>query len=304
MSKIKKKSESNNYEKKNNINDIRINTSLQESLKKLIELMNQTRNEEDSKDEIKTGFGKLSLKRGELNIIASKSDYLTTAFELSMIYQISIKEKNKIGLFIPGNYNNVVITERLISMISRISGSKIRSGFLNKEELKKFEHAAHDLYKAPIHILNDSNISFERLENNITEYVKEHNIRIAFIEGFDFIEDLVDSKETDYRQNLFFLLYNLKQLAEKLQITIIVGMEFPKNENKEINSFPSIHDFKKYMIIPELADRIFFIHINGYVIGEINQKATLMVTERNGISAPCYDLKFIENIDLFLNDED
>ena len=304
MRKIKTKNESNNFDEKITKDDFGINSSLQESIKKLMELINQDNNKEDSNDDIKTGFGKLSLKQGELNIIASKSDYLTTAFELSMIYHISIKSKTKAGLFISGNYNNVEITARLLSMISSISDSRICSGLLKKEELKKFEDATHDLSKAPIYIFNNPNISFERLESIITDYVNDNNIRIAFIEGFEFVEDLVDSKERDYRENLFSVLYKLKQLAEKLQITIVIGMTLPKKENEEINSFPSIRDFKRYMIIPECADRIFFIHIDGYVIGQKNQTATLMVTKRNGIRAPCYDLKFITNTGLFVNDED
>lgn len=289
---------------KSDIEGFLIDISIQESIKKFIEQVDKRyKNEGGSGNGIKTGLGKLTLKEGELNILTSKSDFLTNAFELSLIYHISIQGKEKSGLFIPGNYNNVEIVTRLVSMISEISVGKISSGFLKKEEIKKIENACNELYKAPINIFNEPNISIEKLESIITHYVQAYHIKIAFIEGFKFIEELVDSKEKDYRDNLYLILDTFKRLSEKLNITIIVGMVLSKKENEENNCFPTINDFKKYLIIPNMADRIFFIHIDSYMFGQDTQKATLNVTERLGIKSPYYDLKFITNIGLFINDE-
>lgn len=288
-----------------NVDEYRIDTSIHESIKKLIKHINKCdKKEDDSPGVIKTGFGNLTFRKGELNIIASKQNYLSTAFELSLINQISIKDNEKVGLFIPGNFNNIDLVNRLVSIISGVPDYRIAKGLFKEGDINKIEDACQELNKAPLSVYNEPNISIEQLEYTITDYVKAYKIKVAFIEGFDFIEELVDAKEKDYRENIFWVLDTLKRLAQKLNISIEVVMSLPKTENIEDCCNSSISDFKKYMIIPKKADRIFLISKNFYKTEPESQIAELMVTERFGIHAVGYILKFIASVNLFVNAEE
>ena len=71
------------------------------------------------------------------------------------------------------------------------------------------------------------------------------------------MEELVDADKKEYRQILGEILDEIKELAKDLKIPVILTMTLPDSDDE---SLPSLCDLKKYMIIPQKADKVIFIH--------------------------------------------
>ena len=75
----------------------------------------------------------------------------------------------------------------------------------------------------------------------------------------------------------------------------LIAVETKKNEE------PSMKDFMKTMIIPEIADKVLFLHRNRLLDAPLSQDAKLILAKNNSGWTGELDLKFYPLISKFTN---
>lgn len=252
---------------------------------------------------LKTGFGWLEFQKDELIVLSGCPNVGKTALALSLIKQISIDNKTPTGLIVPGNFENVALGQRLLSICSEVATAKIRKAMLNMDEFEKIKTASNRIYDSPICIFNEPNCNFQRLKESAIEMAEQQEVKLIIVDSFEFLEEIVDAENENYRWTLEAMLDRFKALAVKLQIPIVLTLDLP---NYEYGYAPRLLDFKNYMVIPNKADKVLLIYREScdLIENEFISYANLIVAKNE--SGPTGDirLKFLQKTTLFVNNDD
>ena len=210
----------------------------------------------DSKDEIKTGFESLVFKKGELIVLSGRSCVGKTSFALSLVKNISLNDKNAAGLIIPGNMEEAYIGQRLISICSSVPLCRFKSGKLSLDDYEKIESTVKALYDSKVFVFYEPNCSLFSLKEFIKTTVKECSDSLVIIDGFEYLEDIIDSDKKSLRYNLEHVIDVIKKCAREFYVPIMLVTDLPDVKD---GSEPSIVDFGKQLIIPHKADKVLLL---------------------------------------------
>lgn len=249
-------------------------------------------------DSIKTGFSWLEFEKDELIVLGARPCIGKTAFILSLMSKLILDQKLSVGFIDPGLVDSTKIGIRLLSITSGVPLAKIRSGMLKVKDVKKLQVSAQMYFYSKFYLNNDPNICFEDLKNTILRLAMESHIQILFIDGFEYIKEVVEADEKTYQTRLNYLLNEFKILAEDLHIPIVIAMELPESKK---NDEPSLKDFRKTMLIPEIADKVLFLHRKRSFDETFFQDAKLILAKNNSGWTGEFDLKFYPHILKFTN---
>lgn len=233
---------------------------------------------------LETGFPYLSFQKEDLVVLASKPNIGKTNFVLSLISQLVLDKKTPVALISP-ILPECEIGIRLVSINSGIHLAKVRSGMLGKEEVEKIQDIAGRLFESPFYIYNEPNCSFKNIKKKAIELAMEKHIQLLIVDSSESLQDLVDTRESEYRTILTNLLREFSYLAIELHIPILITMNIP---NYKSDLEPNLLDFKKYMVIPEEADKVIFLHRERNKTGFVKQDAKLIVAKNT--SGPTCDI--------------
>lgn len=240
---------------------------------------------EDSPDYIDTDFCHLRFHRGDLIVLAARPSIGKTSFAFSLGNHVALNKNIPVGYISLGcdssYFDDFHTGAHFLSIELGISTTKIRNCMFTDSDFQKIKEAAETLSEAHIYLINEPNSSFDTLERKAKTLIKEKQVQLIIINGFESFEELVDSEKKDYRLNLEIILERLKTLAMEQHVPIIFEMEIPPAES---DTEPSLRDFKKYMIIPTMADMVLFLHRDSSQEDYEKQDAELIVLNKNGWS--------------------
>ena len=231
-----------------------------------------------SKDEvIETGIRWLEFCKEDLVVIGSRPAIGKTSFILSLISEFILNKNIPVGLVTPGTIERD-IGIRLLAINSEVPIQKIRSGMMRIAELEKVQKTANVLFEAPLYFFDEPNCSFKNLKDNVLKMALEEHIQLLFIDGFKYIQEIIDADTENYRIRLAKLLTEFKALAMELHIPIILTLDLPATKN---NEEPTIQDLRKNMIIADKADKILFLHRNRLYDYRVNYQDAELITIKN-----------------------
>lgn len=237
------------------------------------------------KDYVTTGIKNLNFHKGDLIVFGARPSIGKTAFSLSLLNYLAVERKRPVGYISSGDVDFGRIGQRLISMESGVPYHKIRAGLLNVEDVRNIQNSASMIYDSPFYYYNKPNIMFAELELTARMMVENAGIQLIVIDSFEYLQEIVDAKEDEYRFDLEELLDNLKEMAKDLNIPIILLMDLPISEN---GLQPSLCDFKKYMVIPHKADMVLFLHRERCKDAENTPDCKLIISKNE--NGACFEI--------------
>ena len=266
--------------------------SIKDSMLNTIEYV-QSQYENEYADFLFTDFGNLKFHKGDLIILAGKTSIGKTSFAVCLLNKLAISNKKPIGIAMPGKMDSKELCLRLISMNSRISYHKFRSGMLSKDDFEKMKTITAPIYEAPVFTFRETNCHFEySLEDAAKQMHEQNNIRLLIVDDFDYMDEYLNSPE-----NLEKLLEKFKELAKELHIPIILVMNIPEEEGMQ----PGSHSFRRNMIIPDKADMVLLLHrIYRAEENDFSSAELIVAKNEHGISQDI-QLKFYPGIMKFEN---
>ena len=203
-------------------------------------------------------------QNSDLIIIAARPAMGKTAFVLSMAKNIAINNKVPIALF-SLEMSNIQLVNRLISNVCEISGDKIKSGQLVKEEWSMLDYHLKELMDAPLYVDDTPSLSIFELRTKARRLVRAHGIQMIII---DYLQLMNGGTSYGNRQEeVSTISRSLKGLAKELQIPVIALSQLNRGvENREgfDAKRPQLSDLRESGAIEQDADIVCFIHRPEY----------------------------------------
>ena len=222
-------------------------------------------------DSMTSGF-----QDGEMIIIGARPSMGKTALALSMMQHIAVEERIPCGFF-SLEMSAGQITQRLLSQVARISGTKIRTGMLKIEDFQKLQDAAGVIYDAPLFICDTPNMKLLDLRAQARRMVVDRKVKIIFI---DYI-GLITSEHEDRQmfEQVSEISKSLKSLARDLKIPLVILCQVARSaEGNE----PGLGELRGSGSIEQDADVVMFIHGERKEDNPIKERKIIVAKQRNG----------------------
>ena len=223
------------------------------------DIANTTTNNINENIGLTTGFKELDLmsagfKKQELSVIASRVGYGKTSLILSSVIE-NIKNDNGV-LYFSLDLKKEQLLTRVISMESRIKLATLKRGILNEKEKATVDNIIDEYKDLKLFIDDRKDLTIMHIEDKI-KYIsenKENNLQMIVIDYIDLIDNFQN-------QNI---IKELKKLAIKYNIAIVVLSQLSNNIETRLNQQPILSDFENANI-EIIADTIIFIYIDNFV---------------------------------------
>lgn len=246
-------------------------SSMESVISKTVKLIENQVCEPDD-DFLKSGIGNLDFHNSDFALLCGRSDSGKTAFALNILNNLAVKNKIPAAYISCGKTDLEEFGTRLISLNSKIPCIEIKKMAMEPEDFEKFKASCEKLSNCdlPLFFADLSNPSFSDISDSCFFLKEEQNVKFIVLDSLDYFQEILDSKEEDFRNTLKKLLEDFKTLTKNLKIPILVLAELPLFKARENNDnyykdefchadFSPEEYFKKYMMIQRKADMIMFL---------------------------------------------
>lgn len=252
---------------------------------------------------IPSGFAKLDtytsgFQNSELIIIGARPSIGKTALALSMMQNIAVDKRISCGFFsLEMPYESIGM--RLLSQEARVPMSKIRSGMLKIDDVKRIQDAASRWFEAPLYTVDTPNMRLLELRAMARRMVKNHSVKIIFIDYIGLIT--TENPNAPVYEQISEVSKSLKALARELEIPIVALCQVARDaEGQE----PNLAQLRGSGSIEQDADVVMFIHRDRLKDEQVFQDAKIILAkQRNGATGDI-EIAYLPTITRFENKKD
>lgn len=237
---------------------------------------------------ISTGWDKLDeqtngYKVGEMWVIGARPGTGKTAVALNLAENLA--RANVPTAFFSAEMFADELGIRSLSGQSKIDSLKLARGQVNQGDFGKIAQAVQQSMNWPLWIDDRPNMRLIDIQVGIRSLVREHGIKVAFVDYLQLIEEPDGSRS---REDAVRRLSNaLKQLAKELGITIVVLAQLNRSSEKRNDRRPINADLRDSGSIEQDANVIILLHAEEPDPNEAIQSVDLLVSKcRGGILGP------------------
>lgn len=213
---------------------------------------------------VPTGFAKLDeltggFQPGDLIIIAGRPSMGKTAFALNIASNACLNSGISVAVF-SLEMSKEQLALRLLSSESRVSASKMRSGFMGAEhDWPALTDASERLSQASLFIDDTAALSVLELRAKARRLKTEHNLGLVLVDYLQLMRgrrDGFDSRE----QEISDISRSLKALAKELNIPVVALSQLNRKVEDRPDKRPMLSDLRESGAIEQDADVIAFIY--------------------------------------------
>ena len=262
-------------------------------------------------ESVLTGFRELDeltygWRNGELIVIAGRPGMGKTAFLISMVKNIAIKNNHAVAIF-NLEMSSVQLMSRFISSETGVSTNKMRSGNIEPHEWQHINEKTENLSEAPIFFDDTSSLSFFDLATESRRLKSQHDIKLIVI---DFVQLMTlgnDCTGKNRKQEISIIYRYLKDLAKELNIPIVILSQLPKTVDTRVGYDYYNRPFLSDLEEAGLADVITYIYRPEYYGKSVwdddstpcIEQGELMIVKHPRATLDNIRLKFISHLALF-----
>ncbi len=238
---------------------------------------------------IETGFVKFDemtsgLQKSDLLILAARPSMGKTALGLNIARNAAVDANIPVAIF-SLEMSKEQLAMRLLCAEARVDSSKIRSGFLSKNDFRKIADAAGELSEVPIYIDDSPNISAMEIRSKARRLKMEKGLGLVLI---DYIQ-LMKARSNIERRDLEIsdISRSLKILAKELNIPVLALSQLNRKLEERSDKRPMLSDLRESGALEQDADVVSFIYrdemYNKTEDNENRGKAEIIIAkQRNG----------------------
>lgn len=242
-----------------------INPVLDRAMKRLEELSQQ----KEGMSGLATGFTKLDemtngWQKSDFIIIAARPAMGKTAFSLSMLANIAVRNRIPVAMF-SLEMQNVQLVNRLISNVCEIGAEKLRKGDLQQFEWQMLDAKIGQLRDAPVYLDQTEGLTIGSLRSKALKLKSEHDIQLIIIDYLQLMNS--GMRNSNRQEEISVISRNLKALAKELNIPVIALSQLNRNvETREgyEGKRPQLSDLRESGSIEQDADIVCMIHRPEY----------------------------------------
>ncbi|MCH8028968.1 MAG: replicative DNA helicase [Candidatus Dadabacteria bacterium] len=230
---------------------------------------------------IATGFQKLDyitsgFQPSDLIVLASRPGLGKTSLSLDVAVHAAVEGGHSVGIFSLEMTKEQLIL-RMLSGMSEVNYSRIRSGFISDSDLKKLFKKAQVLSEANIFIDDTPAITVLELRAKARRQKREKRLDLLIV---DYLQLMRSSKRTESREReIAEISASLKALAKELEIPIIAISQLSRQTEARVDRRPQLSDLRESGALEQDADVVIFIHRQDAYRTKPEEKA-----QRDGIA--------------------
>ncbi len=197
---------------------------------------------------------------GNMITLAGKTSMGKTAFALNLAKNIS--QTIPTVLFSIEMTEDEVLGRFLVEMAS-INGYRLKNGCLKPIE-ERAAMIAKNNYNTRLFIDDPASITVANLESKIKRLVSKHGVKVVII---DYLQKMKPTNARDSRERqVGGIAEDLKTLAKKYQIVVIVLCQLSRENEKRQDKRPLLSDLRDSGSIEQESDVVMFVHRDDYYL--------------------------------------
>lgn len=216
------------------------------------------------------------IEPGQLYIIAARPSMGKTSLMLSIAKNISLHIPT---LIFSMEMTSDEIALRLISQMSGASYFRIKSGKINQADATGYIRASEKLHNYKIFIDPTSGISVQEIRSKLKKMVREHNIKIIFI---DYLQLMATPKMQTRDLEIGYITRTLKAIAKEENIPVVLLSQLNRAVESRSDKIPVLSDLRESGNIEQDADVVIFIHRDKFEDGNQQKAVIIIAKNRNG----------------------
>lgn len=270
-----------------------------EVVKDIKEKMLYLQNNKGNITGLTTGFTTLDahtngLQPEELIILAARPSMGKSAFAMNLAVNAAMYNKNgKAGVAIFSlEMSNEQLATRMISSLSNIENSKLRTAHLTAQEWKQFELYTDRLNSYNIFFDDSSSASISEIRAKCRKLSQEKKLDLVVIDYLQLIRG-DDSKNPNRQEEVSKISRSLKQMAKELKVPVIALSQLSRDVEKTADKRPLLAHLRESGSIEQDADIVMFIHRDDYYNREGEPTGDAEVIIAKNRQGKIGDIKFI-----------
>lgn len=208
-------------------------------------------------DTITTG-----LNRSDLIIVGARPGMGKTSFALNLARNVAMKQNRPVAFF-NLEMSKEQMVNRMLSSEARVSGKKLRTGLLSRDEWNRIADAAAVLCKVPVYLDDTASITVPEMKARLRR-LKD----VGFV-VVDYLQLMRSAVRTENRvQEVTEITRSLKIMAKELNIPVMVCAQLARTTEKQANHRPALSDLRESGSIEQDADQVMFLYRDEYYKNE------------------------------------
>jgi replicative DNA helicase len=219
---------------------------------------------------VPTGFTEFDektagLQRGDLIIIAGRPSTGKTALALNIAQHAAGVKGIGVAVF-SLEMSRSQIGIRLLCSEARISSTKLRTGFLSKNDWPLLTRAAGTLAEAPIFIDDSAVMTDLEIRAKSRRLLAEKDIGLIIVDYLQLVKGR--SRPESRQQEVSDITRSLKALAKELNVPVVALSQLSRAVEQRHGKRPQLSDLRESGAIEQDADVVTFIHRRDVPTGE------------------------------------
>ncbi|MCQ2544950.1 MAG: replicative DNA helicase [Clostridia bacterium] len=241
-------------------------TQLKDILMSNVEAIDQAAKLDGGLTGVTTGFKDLNEKtsgwhNSDLIILAARPAMGKTAFALSLAQNAALKGDKTVLIF-SLEMPKVQISERMLSMESKVEMQKIKTGKLDRRDWDDLTAAMETLSSARIFIDDTPGNTLMEMKSKCRRLKAEGALDLVII---DYLQLMTPEGRADSRvQEVSIITRNLKLLARELDCPVIVLSQLSRGPEQRTDHRPMLSDLRESGSIEQDADIVMFLYRDEY----------------------------------------
>lgn len=157
------------------------------------------------------------------------------------------------------------LASRILSMETKIDGSKIRIGKVSKDEFKNLSQQIINLNEVPIIIDDTPALTISAIRTKARRMKRQNNLGMLVIDYLQLINATSKNKENRV-QEIAEISQGLKAIAKELDIPVITASQLSRAVEAREDKRPLLSDLRESGNIEQDADIVMFIYREEYYL--------------------------------------
>lgn len=159
------------------------------------------------------------------------------------------------------------IATRMLSMISGVNSTKLRTGHIDEDEFADIARATKELQDLPFYIDDTPSLSVSALRTRARRLKRMHNLGIIFVDYLQLLRaDAFSGREMNRVQEISEITQGLKAIAKELNIPVIALSQLSRAVEQREDKKPLLSDLRESGSIEQDADIVIFIYREEYYL--------------------------------------
>lgn len=153
------------------------------------------------------------------------------------------------------------IKHRLYSAQARIALHHMRhQGGMTDDDWVRFARAVPRITAAPLHIVDEPNMSFARIQARCRSIKQASGLRMVVIDYLQLMQSGSGHRSENRQQEVADMSRNFKLLAKELQLPIVVLSQLNRGPEQRADKVPMLSDLRESGAIEQDADIVILLH--------------------------------------------